>query len=336
MKRIVILMAAMTALLLTSYGRTPEERVEIINKAHEGNAEAQWQVGFMHETSEGVTQSKEEAAKWYEKAAEQDYSPACNNLGLLYENGNGVKKDLKKAEKYYLKAIKQENVNAMYNLGNLYISQKKDKEGLELLEKASSEGMAAAACNIGYYYAHTQKDCAKGLIYYRLAAERGDIVSQYNLGINFENGLCGLEQDYAEAAKWYMKSADNGFADAQFCIGKCYMLGLGVEQNEELGLEWFERAAAQNETSALNQLAYAYAKGKFFKPNKAKALSLISKNIEIDPENPNWYDSKGEIYAIFGDYENAKVMYEKVLKISPKFYENNEPAVLDDIIKGRK
>ena len=222
MKRIVILMAVMTAQLLTSYGRTPEERVEIINKAHEGNAEAQWQVGFMHETGEGVTQSKEEAAKWYEKAAEQDYSPACNNLGLLYENGNGVKKDLKKAEKYYLKAIKQENVNAMYNLG-----------------------------------------------------------------INFENGLCGLEQNYAEAAKWYLKSTDNGFADAQFCIGKCYMLGLGVKQNEELGLEWFERAAAQNETSALNQLAYAYAKGKFFKPNKAKALSLISKNIEIDPENPN-------------------------------------------------
>ena len=178
MKRIVILMAAMTALLLTSYGRTPEERLEIIKKAHEGNAEAQWQVGFMHETGEGVTQSKE------------------------------------------------------------------------------------------------------------------------------------------EATKWYMKSADNGFADARFCIGKCYMLGLGVEQNEELGLEWFERAAAQNETSALNQLAYA--KGKFFKPNKSKALSLISKNIEIDPENPNWYDSKGEIYAIFGDYENAKVMYEKVLKNIPK------------------
>ncbi len=63
MKRIVILMAAMIALLLTSYGRTPEERLEIIKKAHEGNAEAQWQVGFMHETGEGVTQSKEEAAK---------------------------------------------------------------------------------------------------------------------------------------------------------------------------------------------------------------------------------------------------------------------------------
>ena len=29
-------------------------------------------------------------------------------------------------------------------------------------------------------------------------------------------------------------------------------------------------------------------------------------------------------------------MNEKVLKISPKLYENNEPAVLDDIIKGRK
>ena len=29
-------------------------------------------------------------------------------------------------------------------------------------------------------------------------------------------------------------------------------------------------------------------------------------------------------------------MYEKVLKISPKFYENNKPAVLDDIIKAKK
>ncbi len=84
------------------------------------------------------------------------------------------------------------------------------------------------------------------------------------------------------------------------------MLGLGVKQNEELGLEWFERAAAQNETSAVNQIDYAEANGTFFKPNKAKALSLISKNIEIDPENPNWYDSKGEIYAIFGDTRTQK------------------------------
>lgn len=163
-----------------------------------------------------------------------------------------------------------------------------------------------------------KKDLKKAEKYYLKAVKQENVNAMYNLGINFENGLCGLEQNYAEAAKWYLKSADNGFADAQFCIGKCYMLGLGVEQNEELGLEWFERAAAQNETSALNQLAYAYAKGKFFKPNKAKALSLISKNIEIVPENPNWYDSKGEIYAIFGDYENAKVMYEKVLKNIPK------------------
>ena len=336
MKKIALITAAMTALLFAGYGRTPEQRLELIKKAHEGNAEAQWEVGLMHENGEGVTQSYEEAAKWYEKAAAQNYPAACNNLALLYHSGKGVKTNLKAAEKYYLIAAKQNHLYSEYNLGNLYMNMGKDKKGLKWLEKAAEDGYDGALCNMGYYYTNTKKDCAKGLLLYRQAAEQGNRVAQYNLGINFEQGSCGLQQDYVEAAKWFLKSADSGFADAQFCIGKCYMLGRGVEQNEELGLVWFERAAAQNEPSAINQLAYAYAKGKFFAPNKVKALSLISKNIEIDPKNPNWYDSKGEIYAIFGDYKNAKVMYEKVLKIDPKFYENNEPAVLDDIIKGRK
>ena len=41
-----------------------------------------------------------------------------------------------------------------------------------------------------------------------------DIKAQVYLGYMYENGL-GVQQDYAEAAKWYRKSAEQGNPEAQ-------------------------------------------------------------------------------------------------------------------------
>ncbi len=40
-------------------------------------------------------------------------------------------------------------------------------------------------------------------------AEAGDAEAQFQLGKKYANGD-GVEQDYAEALKWYMKSAEHG------------------------------------------------------------------------------------------------------------------------------
>lgn len=68
-----------------------------LNKANEGNVEAQYQLGQLYLTGNGTLQDFEEAVKWFTLAAEQNYAPAQYELGLLYHLGQGVNMDNEKS-----------------------------------------------------------------------------------------------------------------------------------------------------------------------------------------------------------------------------------------------
>ena len=61
--------------------------------AAQGNAFAQYMLGFMYSNGEGVTQDYREAVRWYRLSAEQGYGLAQFNLGLMYGLGQGVTRD---------------------------------------------------------------------------------------------------------------------------------------------------------------------------------------------------------------------------------------------------
>jgi TPR repeat protein len=71
----------------------------------------------------------------------------------------------------------------------------------------------------------------------------------------------GAEQDYAEAAVWYRKAADQGNVDAQFSLGGAYYAGNGVPQDYAEALLWFRKAAQQGDVKAQCYLAYMYWEG---------------------------------------------------------------------------
>ena len=52
--------------------------------AGQGDAEAQYSLGWMYEQGKGVSQDYSEAAKWYREAAVQGDAEAQNNLGAMY------------------------------------------------------------------------------------------------------------------------------------------------------------------------------------------------------------------------------------------------------------
>ena len=63
----------------------------------------------------------------------------------------------------------------------------------------------------------------------------------YELGRLFYNrGI--IEQDYAEARRWYGKAAALGNAEAQFALGTMHEEGKGGPQNRSAAKEWFGRA----------------------------------------------------------------------------------------------
>lgn len=65
-----------------------------------------------------------EAVKWYRLAAEQDFSPAQNNIGVLYFWGLGVSQNSLEAMKRFRKAAEQSYSPAQYWLGRVYLRGK--------------------------------------------------------------------------------------------------------------------------------------------------------------------------------------------------------------------
>jgi uncharacterized protein len=88
--------------------------------AEQGNASAQYNLGFMYDLGEGVPQDYAESMNWYRMAAAQGDAIAQNNLGLMYDLGNGVPQDGAEAVKWYRMAAVQSYAIAQYNLGNIY------------------------------------------------------------------------------------------------------------------------------------------------------------------------------------------------------------------------
>ena len=58
---------------------------EVKAKAEAGDTESEVELGRRYDKGEGVVKDHAEAAKWYRKAADQNYAKAQYNLGISYE-----------------------------------------------------------------------------------------------------------------------------------------------------------------------------------------------------------------------------------------------------------
>ena len=110
----------------------------------------------------------------------------------------------------------------------------------------------------------------------RKAAEKGDAVAQYNLGLRYVDGR-GVAKDAAEAVKWFRKSAEQGNANGQFELGYRYESGKGITKNGAEATKWYQKAAAQGNTNAMRRLDEMSAKSRLEAElfRKGKVLSSL-------------------------------------------------------------
>lgn len=81
------------------------------------------------------------------------------------------------------------------------------------------------------------------------SAEQGYADAQFNLGLMYINGE-GVPQDIPHAVELFQKAAEQGHVDAQNNLGAMYFTGEGVTRDEKKAIEWFEKAAAQGNEDA--------------------------------------------------------------------------------------
>lgn len=101
----------------------------------------------------------------------------------------------------------------------------------------------------------------------RKKAESGDAAAQFELAQYYESeaGNARSERralrDQKRAVDWYTKSAEQGFARAQFNLGGLYILGEGVEQDKSRGVDWQVKAAEQGLAEARVEISSRYFSG---------------------------------------------------------------------------
>jgi localization factor PodJL len=152
--------------------------------ALKGDPTAAYEIGVRFAEGKGVAPNFDEAAKWYDRAAQAGVVPAIFRLGTLYEKGLSVQKDVDIARRYYEQAAERGNAKAMHNLAVL---------------DADGGGKGA--------------NYKSAVQWFRKAADRGVADSQYNLGILYARGI-GVEQNLAESFKWFSLAAAQGDVDA--------------------------------------------------------------------------------------------------------------------------
>jgi len=87
--------------------------------AENGDADAQFQLGVMYESGQGVLRNDADAIKWYRQAAEQDDAVAQFNLGVMYARGGSP--NYAEAALWYRLAADHGLAGAQFNLGMMYV-----------------------------------------------------------------------------------------------------------------------------------------------------------------------------------------------------------------------
>ena len=100
-------------------------------------------------------------------------------------------------------------------------------------------------------------DYAQAAHWFRRAAEQGHTVSQYFLGVMYESGR-GVPLDEKESVRWFRKAADQGEAGAQFKMGVKYATGSGVPLDKQEAVRWLRLAADQDDPDAQLFLATVF------------------------------------------------------------------------------
>lgn len=265
MKESALIVALLCPVLLSSCKR--EGGKDTILSAEE-TAKAQYEKAkeWAKKAAGGTKEDFKQMLYWTQKAAENGYCEAIMTLAALYYYGNEyIARDAKKAGEWFEKAAHQDVAEAHFFLGEIYAKgdgiARDFKRAVDEWNRAAEEGIAEAEYSLGLFYLNEEHDESQGILWCKRAADHAHTEAALLLGKMYAQGYESLSPDMHEAAKWYLRAAEEGNAQAQYVYGLMCLTGSGVPLDKQQGLLWIMLSAGQDNRSAIRQLIQCYDKG---------------------------------------------------------------------------
>lgn len=185
--------------------------------ANLGDAIAQCYLGIFYKNGCGVAPDLTQAVFWWRKSSDQEVAAAQTSLGLCYLRDNGMEQDYIEAVSLFTKAADKEYAEAQYILGDCYdrgsFGVFNDEKAKLWLTKAANQGHALAQYRLAemYYCCEAQEDkqlLEQAVFWFRKAADQDNYYAICRLGDCYYKGL-GVSQDFQQAVYWYEKGSKN-------------------------------------------------------------------------------------------------------------------------------
>lgn len=228
-----------------------------------------------------------------------------------------------------------ENSDPFITIAYKHYDEKAYEETARWLNKSAVQDNAYSECLLGFMYTRGQgvsKSASQAIKFYTRAANRGNVIAQYNLAYLYSEGdkifpkdqmagftdfISGGERKFKKdqnlAMEWYKKAADNGFVPAQ---NKLAYLSAQSDKNLDQAERLARVAVAKNPNSGEYADTYGwvlYKLGKY--PEAAKELERA---LTLMPGEPIIFDHLGDTYAKMGDNTKAYDCWKKALRTVDK------------------
>ncbi len=121
-----------------------------------------------------------------------------------------------------------------------------------MLRRAAEGGFAPAQAALGRWL-RERKQWAESARWYQRSAEQGDPGARYGLGLAYYRGR-GVARDRARAFALMLQSARSGYVIAEYGVGLSYADGHGTQRDSAKSRRWIQRAADKGLEEAREKL----------------------------------------------------------------------------------
>lgn len=165
-----------------------------------------------------------------------------------------------------LTAAQSGEIDAQRAVGELLLRRgdvSEVKQGVNWLERAAQRGDQRAMLALGKAWLFGARDVPPDHVKARAWFDRIDSQNPqaaYYLGL-IDRGDNGGTASYERAMKHFRFAAERGVPEAMYLLGNGYAQGEGVDHDPREAMRWYMRAAYLDHPLAIQELAYAFARG---------------------------------------------------------------------------
>ena len=217
-----------------------------------GSMDAAAYLGICYANGYGTKKDTIQAGQWLKKSAENSIPVGMYGWGVYLYNGKGTQKNIPLAIEYYKKAAEGGIISSMNCLGEHYYNLKQYSESLKWYEMAADKGNAEAQYWTAVLYSDKKdltnaKDIAKS--WYIKSAKQGHAKAMGQLAWILHND--GTPEGKKQAFEWWNKAAQKGNVVSQYNLALCYDNAWGVTRSKANAVKWFIEAAKNKNKEAI-------------------------------------------------------------------------------------